>query len=130
MPSASGVSAGTSVVSETGVGVGSSDVCGTSVGVTVGVTEGSGVDTDGSAGVPVPEAPLSDWVIRSPAGSGVGVGSGAAVSPAIASSSGRAHRHTHRPRQAPRICRFLTERMLNLLLETQKSGASKAPSMT
>ena len=148
---------GVSVVSGVGVsvvsGVGVSDVSGTGVGVSeaagVNVAVGTAVDPGSAVGVPgsvppgsfvgvdgsgvgvssVTGVPFSDVFWMSSAGIRVGVGRGAAAFSASASSSGRAHRHTHRHTQAPRICRFLTERMLNLLLQTHGLGASKAPPM-
>ena len=86
----SGVSAGTSVVSETYVYLFGllgclRDLRGRHGGRDGRLRGGHGRVRRGSR----PGGTLSDWVIRSPAGSGVGVGSGAAVSPAIASSSGR-----------------------------------------
>ena len=114
-----------------GVTAGVSEGAGTAVGVTEGSVEGAvsgpAAGMDGSGFSP---APLSDVVKRSPSGIGVGVGNGTAVSSANASNSGRAHRQTHSQTQTLRICRFLTERMLNLLLEAHKVGAPKAPPTT
>ena len=127
----SGLAVGVPDSSGGGVTAGVSEGAGTAVGVTEGSVEGAvsgpAAGMDGSGFSP---APLSDVVKRSPSGIGVGVGNGTAVSSANASNSGRAHRQTHRQTQTPRICRFLTERMLNLLLEAHKVGAPKAPPTT
>ena len=127
----SGLAVGVPDSSGGGVTAGVSEGAGTAVGVTEGSVEGAvsgpaaGMDGSGFS-----SAPLSDVVKRPSAGIGVGVGNGTAVSSANASNSGRAHRQTHRQTQTPRICRFLTERMLNILLEAHKVGAPKAPPTT